>query len=130
MILTSDLPEGAYIPMWSPDTSSTPRRGILRRAVFSEEQRKELEKTFKRQKYISKIDRNKLAADLNLKESQVGYHILYLQSRSEVTITTPFYIPCYIIFFSHLTSSLNANTSYWVCVLQPRFSKYLESLLL
>ncbi|XP_014025289.1 homeobox protein DBX2 [Salmo salar] len=63
--------KGAYIPMWSPDTSSTPRRGILRRAVFSDEQRKELEKTFKRQKYISKIDRNKLAADLNLKESQV-----------------------------------------------------------
>ncbi|XP_035592566.1 homeobox protein DBX2 [Oncorhynchus keta] len=63
--------EGAYIPMWSPDTSPKSRRGILRRAVFSDEQRKELEKTFKRQKYISKTDRNKLAADLSLKESQV-----------------------------------------------------------
>ncbi|XP_036808761.1 homeobox protein DBX2 isoform X1 [Oncorhynchus mykiss] len=63
--------EGANIPMWSPDTSPKSRRGILRRAVFSEEQRKELEKTFKRQKYISKTDRNKLAADLSLKESQV-----------------------------------------------------------
>lgn len=57
--------------MWSPDTSPKSRRGILRRAVFSEEQRKELEKMFRRQKYISKTDRNKLAADLNLKESQV-----------------------------------------------------------
>uniref|UniRef100_A0A4W5N5T8 Homeobox domain-containing protein n=1 Tax=Hucho hucho TaxID=62062 RepID=A0A4W5N5T8_9TELE len=52
--------KGAYIPMWSPDTSPKYRRGILRRAVFSDEQRKELEKTFKRQKYISKTDRNKL----------------------------------------------------------------------
>lgn len=57
--------------MWSADTSPKSRRGILRRAVFSEEQRKELERTFRRQKYISKTDRNKLAADLSLKESQV-----------------------------------------------------------
>ncbi|XP_041704498.1 homeobox protein DBX2-like [Coregonus clupeaformis] len=63
--------KGANILMWSPDTSPKSRRGILRRAVFSEEQRKELEKTFKKQKYISKTDRNKLAADLSLKESQV-----------------------------------------------------------
>lgn len=57
--------------MWSQETSPKSRRGILRRAVFSEEQRKELERTFRRQKYISKTDRNKLAADLSLKESQV-----------------------------------------------------------
>lgn len=63
--------EGANIRMWSADISPKSRRGILRRAVFSEEQRKELEKTFRRQKYISKTDRNKLAADLSLKESQV-----------------------------------------------------------
>ncbi|KAM7396996.1 hypothetical protein PAMP_019995 [Pampus punctatissimus] len=63
--------EGANIRMWSTDISPKSRRGILRRAVFSEEQRKELEKTFRRQKYISKTDRNKLAADLSLKESQV-----------------------------------------------------------
>ncbi|CAJ1056268.1 homeobox protein DBX2 [Xyrichtys novacula] len=61
----------ANIRMWSGDVSHKSRRGILRRAVFSEEQRKELEKTFRRQKYISKTDRNKLAADLSLKESQV-----------------------------------------------------------
>lgn len=57
--------------MWSANPSPTSRRGILRRAVFSEEQRKELERTFRRQKYISKTDRNKLAANLSLKESQV-----------------------------------------------------------
>ncbi|KAF7655688.1 hypothetical protein LDENG_00052530, partial [Lucifuga dentata] len=62
---------GANIRVWSADISPKSRRGILRRAVFSEEQRKELERTFRRQKYISKTDRNKLAADLSLKESQV-----------------------------------------------------------
>lgn len=66
--------EGANIRMWSADISPKSRRGILRRAVFSEEQRKELERTFRRQKYISKTDRNKLAADLSLKESQVTEH--------------------------------------------------------
>uniref|UniRef100_A0A3Q4HQ30 Homeobox domain-containing protein n=1 Tax=Neolamprologus brichardi TaxID=32507 RepID=A0A3Q4HQ30_NEOBR len=59
------------IQMWSANASPNSRRGILRRAVFSEEQRKELERTFRRQKYISKTDRNKLAANLSLKESQV-----------------------------------------------------------
>ncbi|XP_030588351.1 H2.0-like homeobox protein [Archocentrus centrarchus] len=63
--------EGTNIQMWSANTSPNSRRGILRRAVFSEEQRKELERTFRRQKYISKTDRNKLAANLSLKESQV-----------------------------------------------------------
>uniref|UniRef100_A0A1A7XPI8 Developing brain homeobox 2 n=1 Tax=Iconisemion striatum TaxID=60296 RepID=A0A1A7XPI8_9TELE len=65
------LSKGAKVQIWSPSGSPKSRRGILRRAVFSEEQRKELEKTFRRQKYISKMDRNKLAADLSLKESQV-----------------------------------------------------------
>uniref|UniRef100_H3DEX3 Homeobox domain-containing protein n=2 Tax=Tetraodon nigroviridis TaxID=99883 RepID=H3DEX3_TETNG len=63
--------KGANVRMWSTDVSLKSRRGILRRAVFSEEQRKELERTFRRQKYISKTDRNKLAAELSLKESQV-----------------------------------------------------------
>lgn len=63
--------ERANVRMWSADITPKSRRGILRRAVFSEEQRKELERTFRRQKYISKTDRNKLAADLSLKESQV-----------------------------------------------------------
>ncbi|CAL8321099.1 unnamed protein product [Gadus morhua 'NCC'] len=65
------FPKGTNMPMWSSESSPKSRRGILRRAVFSEEQRKELERTFRRQKYISKTDRNKLAASLSLKESQV-----------------------------------------------------------
>ncbi|BFZ16229.1 hypothetical protein BsWGS_19268 [Bradybaena similaris] len=48
-----------------------PRRGMLRRAVFSDAQRKGLEKMFQRQKYISKPDRKKLATKLGLKDSQV-----------------------------------------------------------
>lgn len=47
------------------------RRGVLRRAVFSDSQRKGLEAAFLKQKYISKPDRKKLAARLNLKDSQV-----------------------------------------------------------
>lgn len=44
---------------------------MLRRAVFSDVQRKALEKMFQKQKYISKPDRKKLAAKLGLKDSQV-----------------------------------------------------------
>lgn len=44
---------------------------MLRRAVFSDVQRKALEKTFQKQKYISKPDRKKLASKLGLKDSQV-----------------------------------------------------------
>ena len=50
-----------------------PRRGMLRRAVFSDYQRKGLEKRFQIQKYISKPDRKKLAEKLGLKDSQVSY---------------------------------------------------------
>ncbi|KAJ8269794.1 hypothetical protein COCON_G00124010 [Conger conger] len=64
-------PEAPGLPLWPPDPGPRSRKGILRRAVFSEEQRKELERTFRKQKYIGKADRNKLAADLRLKESQV-----------------------------------------------------------
>ncbi|RVE71588.1 hypothetical protein OJAV_G00053310 [Oryzias javanicus] len=63
--------KGGNYQMWPANINPKSRKGILRRAVFSEEQRKELERTFRRQKYISKTDRNKLAADLSLKESQV-----------------------------------------------------------
>lgn len=44
---------------------------MLRRAVFSDVQRKALEKMFQKQKYISKPDRKKLAGKLGLKDSQV-----------------------------------------------------------
>ncbi|XP_022241088.1 homeobox protein DBX1-B-like [Limulus polyphemus] len=48
-----------------------PRRGMMRRAVFSDAQRQGLEKRFQIQKYISKPDRKKLAEKLGLKDSQV-----------------------------------------------------------
>lgn len=83
--------------MWPTDVSPKSRRGILRRAVFSEEQRKELERTFRRQKYISKTDRNKLAAELSLKESQVI-------RRYELALFLCVYIYTYIFIFIELES--------------------------
>uniref|UniRef100_S4RJH1 Developing brain homeobox 1b n=1 Tax=Petromyzon marinus TaxID=7757 RepID=S4RJH1_PETMA len=66
----------AVIPMpgsfsWALAARGKPRRGMLRRAVFSDVQRKALEKMFQKQKYISKPDRRKLATKLGLKDSQV-----------------------------------------------------------
>ncbi|XP_061438731.1 homeobox protein DBX2 [Rhineura floridana] len=61
--------QDGVLPLLTQDSRS--RRGILRRAVFSEDQRKSLEKMFQKQKYISKTDRKKLALSLGLKESQV-----------------------------------------------------------
>ncbi|XP_037676743.1 homeobox protein DBX2-like [Choloepus didactylus] len=63
--------EETVLPLLTQDSNSKARRGILRRAVFSEDQRKALEKMFQKQKYISKTDRKKLAINLGLKESQV-----------------------------------------------------------
>lgn len=54
-----------------------PRRGMMRRAVFSDAQRKGLERRFQVQKYISKPDRKRLADKLSLKDSQVIL-IIYL----------------------------------------------------
>ncbi|XP_074855122.1 homeobox protein DBX1 [Carettochelys insculpta] len=56
---------------WPLAARGKPRRGMLRRAVFSDVQRKALERMFQKQKYISKPDRKKLAAKLGLKDSQV-----------------------------------------------------------
>jgi hypothetical protein len=56
--------------LW-PGVKVKQRRGVLRRAVFSDSQRKGLECAFIKQKYISKPDRKKLAAKLGLKDSQV-----------------------------------------------------------
>ncbi|TRY73806.1 hypothetical protein TCAL_09125 [Tigriopus californicus] len=56
---------------WAAGARGKPRRGMLRRAVFSDYQRKGLEKRFQLQKYISKPDRKKLAEKLGLKDSQV-----------------------------------------------------------
>uniref|UniRef100_A0A3Q3WBJ1 Homeobox domain-containing protein n=1 Tax=Mola mola TaxID=94237 RepID=A0A3Q3WBJ1_MOLML len=55
---------------WPLAARGKPRRGMLRRAVFSDVQRKALEKMFQKQKYISKPDRKKLASKLGLKDSQ------------------------------------------------------------
>nr|XP_025042109.1 homeobox protein DBX2 [Pelodiscus sinensis] len=63
--------EESILPLLTQDSNSKARRGILRRAVFSEDQRRALEKMFQKQKYISKTDRKKLANNLGLKESQV-----------------------------------------------------------
>ncbi|EEB15403.1 Homeobox protein CHOX-E, putative [Pediculus humanus corporis] len=56
---------------WASTSRGKPRRGMMRRAVFSDLQRKGLEKRFQIQKYISKPDRKKLAEKLGLKDSQV-----------------------------------------------------------
>ncbi|XP_043481954.1 uncharacterized protein LOC122511023 [Leptopilina heterotoma] len=56
---------------WSGCPRGKPRRGMMRRAVFSDLQRRGLEKKFQQQKYISKPDRKRLAEKLGLKDSQV-----------------------------------------------------------
>lgn len=63
---------------WAHSPRGKPRRGMMRRAVFSDLQRKGLEKRFQLQKYISKPDRKKLAEKLGLKDSQVS-RITYLE---------------------------------------------------
>ncbi|XP_058792550.1 brain-specific homeobox protein isoform X2 [Phymastichus coffea] len=55
---------------WAGSARGKPRRGMMRRAVFSDLQRRGLEKRFQLQKYISKPDRKKLAEKLGLKDSQ------------------------------------------------------------
>lgn len=59
---------------WAASARGKPRRGMMRRAVFSDLQRRGLEKRFQVQKYISKPDRKKLAEKLGLKDSQVCIH--------------------------------------------------------
>jgi hypothetical protein len=58
---------------WANSSRGKPRRGMMRRAVFSDLQRKGLEKRFQIQKYISKPDRKKLAEKLGLKDSQASF---------------------------------------------------------
>ncbi|XP_016104343.1 homeobox protein DBX2-like [Sinocyclocheilus grahami] len=93
------FPKGVGSVLWSPALSSRSQPGILRRAVFSEEQRRELERTFRKQKYISKTERNRLATDLCLKETQVK---IWFQNRrmkwrnsreKESTYTRPLMAP-------------------------------------
>jgi hypothetical protein len=68
---------GVYIPspmssmFWPFSVRNKTRPRMLRRAVFSDQQRKGLEVAFLKQKYISKPERKKLAQRLDLKDSQV-----------------------------------------------------------
>lgn len=55
----------------SNGTSNVKRKRSWSRAVFSNLQRKGLERQFEFQKYITKPDRKKLAARLGLKDAQV-----------------------------------------------------------
>lgn len=64
------IESGLGINMLTPNRGK-PRRSMLRRAVFSDGQRKGLERTFQKQRYISKPDRKKLADRLGLKDTQV-----------------------------------------------------------
>lgn len=61
-----------YPLAWMSSSRGKPRRGMMRRAVFSDAQRQGLEKRFQGQKYISKPDRKKLAEELGLKDAQVN----------------------------------------------------------
>ncbi|XP_046557800.1 homeobox protein DBX1-A-like [Haliotis rubra] len=65
------LPMSPHALTFLTNIRGKPRRGMLRRAVFSDAQRKGLERMFQKQKYISKPDRKKLATKLGLKDSQV-----------------------------------------------------------
>ena len=55
----------------SPSQSAKNKKAKWNRAVFTNLQRKGLEKRFSFQKYITKPDRRKLAESLNLSDSQV-----------------------------------------------------------
>lgn len=65
------LPSSMSNFLWSLDFRNKTRPRMLRRAVFTDQQRKGLELAFLKQKYISKPERKKLAQHLNLKDSQV-----------------------------------------------------------
>ena len=67
----ANLPLGYPLSTLASMSRGKPRRGMMRRAVFSDAQRQGLEKRFQVQKYISKPDRKKLAEELGLKDSQV-----------------------------------------------------------
>lgn len=73
MYICKIIRHGKYKPFLL--RTGKPRRGMMRRAVFSDLQRKGLEKRFQVQKYISKPDRKKLAEKLGLKDSQVRFEL-------------------------------------------------------
>ena len=70
---------------------------MLRRDVFSDFQRKGLEKRFQQQKYISKPDRKKLAEKLGLKDSQVRQNPSSLCDQSYKGFTVINYDPRVVV---------------------------------
>jgi len=91
-----------------------PRRGMLRRAVFSDFQRKGLERIFQKQKYISKPDRKKLADKLGLKDSQVSMILISLSLSASLVK---------LIMETHLVFCLWYHNKF----VQPLFSKVIVS---
>lgn len=101
----------------------------MRRAVFSDSQRKGLEKRFQMQKYISKPDRKKLAERLGLKDSQVRFnYIIFQYLLNNKAIQAVPHVKGYIIYKINILSvftflgildynRLYAYTVYIVCVM-------------
>lgn len=82
---------------WAQSQRGKPRRGMMRRAVFSDLQRKGLEKRFQVQKYISKPDRKKLAEKLGLKDSQVIlFNLLLLTNCMQVSYNSNWRDPLFL----------------------------------
>lgn len=70
-------PPMSNVVCWPLSLRNRARRGMLRRAVFTEEQRQGLELAFLQHRYISKPERKKLAQHLTLQDSQVNRSLLH-----------------------------------------------------
>lgn len=97
---------------WAHSGRGKPRRGMMRRAVFSDLQRKGLERRFQIQKYISKPDRKKLAEKLGLKDSQVGGIPSSFPVSCNVALLCVFLYTVFIYLFNGLMSWWCVNKSY------------------
>ena len=67
----NSLPYPLSTLAWIGSARGKPRKGMMRRGVFSDAQRQGLEKRFQETKYINKNERKVLAEELGLKDSQV-----------------------------------------------------------
>lgn len=84
----------------------------MRRAVFSDLQRKGLERRFQIQKYISKPDRKKLAEKLGLKDSQVivkKFFCLFHHERTKFgpNVWVKIILPRSIKIIFHVSTDIN-----------------------
>ncbi|KAL7062658.1 hypothetical protein AAHC03_040 [Spirometra sp. Aus1] len=57
---------------FTPSTTTATTSPGLRRAVFTDAQRQELERAFRQHAYITKLERKTLAERLGLRDAQVG----------------------------------------------------------